>query len=86
MTPELLSRLGLALYGPEWQTPLAAALGVSDRTVRNWTTGRTAPSWQQVAALRALIDRRCDEWLSEVADRLRDIAAIQQELEQLARS
>ena len=27
---------GAALYGSRWQTDLAEALGVSDRTVRRW--------------------------------------------------
>lgn len=27
---------GEALYGPRWQTALAADLGVSDRTMRRW--------------------------------------------------
>lgn len=39
MTPERLAEIGRALYGPQWQTPLAAALGVADRTVRRWMAG-----------------------------------------------
>ena len=33
---DLLERIGKALYGDRWQTQLAKALGVSDRTVRRW--------------------------------------------------
>lgn len=32
----LLQECGEALYGPRWQTDLANALGVSDRTMRRW--------------------------------------------------
>ncbi len=34
--PSLLSRVGEALYGSHWQTDLAKAVGVSDRTMRRW--------------------------------------------------
>jgi DNA-binding transcriptional regulator LsrR (DeoR family) len=33
---DLLERIGKALYGDRWQTQLAKALGMSDRTVRRW--------------------------------------------------
>jgi hypothetical protein len=39
MTPETLATVGQALYGPAWQTRLASALGVNDRTVRRWASG-----------------------------------------------
>jgi hypothetical protein len=39
MTPEQLTGYGRLLYGAEWQTPLAEALGVADRTVRRWVGG-----------------------------------------------
>ena len=39
MTPVLLHNVGAALYGPRWQSELARALGVSDRTVRRWAAG-----------------------------------------------
>ena len=35
----MLKRAGEALYGNQWQTPLAQALGVSDRTMRRWVSG-----------------------------------------------
>jgi hypothetical protein len=40
---ELLTLAGRALYGARWQTPLAADLGVSSRTVRNWIAGVSIP-------------------------------------------
>jgi hypothetical protein len=39
----LLSQCGEALYGARWQTALADALHVNDRTVRAWLTGRQQP-------------------------------------------
>jgi DNA-directed RNA polymerase subunit RPC12/RpoP len=39
----LLRQCGEALYGARWQTALADALHVNDRTVRAWLTGRQQP-------------------------------------------
>ena len=39
MTPAELARLGRALYGPGWQSPMARAVGVNPRTVRRWASG-----------------------------------------------
>ena len=36
---ELIRRVGEALYGEQWQRPLARELGVSDRLVRFWAAG-----------------------------------------------
>lgn len=38
MDASLLKRAGEALFGNQWQTPLAEALGVSDRTMRRWVS------------------------------------------------
>jgi hypothetical protein len=38
----LLVRCGRALFGDRWQTPLAEALGVNDRTMRRWVSGDAA--------------------------------------------
>lgn len=35
----LLREAGEALYGPRWQTEIARALNVNDRTVRRWIAG-----------------------------------------------
>lgn len=51
---KLLAQVGEALFGPQWQTPLAAALGVGDRTVRRWASGDTeVPDgvWADIAKL-----------------------------------
>jgi hypothetical protein len=34
-----LRDVGTALYGPSWQTPLAEALGIADRTIRRMVAG-----------------------------------------------
>jgi hypothetical protein len=39
MTPDLLRRVGSALHGEQWQTPLAMDLNVPPRTVRRWLSG-----------------------------------------------
>lgn len=39
MTPAILRQAGEALYGPHWQTALARALQVNDRTMRRWIAG-----------------------------------------------
>lgn len=49
MNVQLLHDVGAALYGPRWQSELAAALGVSVRTVQRWASGKNAvPSWLSV--------------------------------------
>lgn len=39
MSSKLLRDVGEAVYGPRWQTELSRALGISDRTVRRWSSG-----------------------------------------------
>lgn len=40
---ELFAELGEMLYGPQWQSPLARALGINLRTVQRWATGESTP-------------------------------------------
>lgn len=40
MTPKQLEKVGRALYGERWQSPLARDLGVKYLTVRRWMTGK----------------------------------------------
>jgi len=44
LTPRELETVGQALFGERWQTPMARALDVADRTVRRWLAGDDAPS------------------------------------------
>lgn len=39
----LFSELGAAIYGPQWQSPLARALGINVRTVQRWAAGESDP-------------------------------------------
>lgn len=55
---DLLRSAGEALYGPRWQTELARALGVSDRTVRRWVAGATPVPPEALTGLRRLCVRR----------------------------
>jgi hypothetical protein len=74
MTPDQLRTAGMALYGPEWQSPLARALGVGARAVRKWLAGETPVPSELAGRIRALmgvgdhldLDRAWprDEWIS----------------------
>ena len=55
---KLLIEAGEALYGPRWQSELARALGVSDRTVRRWLTGQNAVPKGVYADLNTLVQDR----------------------------
>ncbi|HJU20122.1 MAG TPA: helix-turn-helix transcriptional regulator [Stellaceae bacterium] len=66
---DLLRQAGEALYGPRWQSPLAVDLGVSDRTVRMWLSGRMRPRPEILIALADLVVRRQAQ-LGTVAERL----------------
>lgn len=48
-----LDRVGEALFGSRWQSDMAEALGVTDRTVRRWTKGATieAGIWLRLSQL-----------------------------------
>ena len=46
MTPSQLRALGLGLYGPDWKSPLARAVGVTARQMRRYAAEETAvPDW-----------------------------------------
>ncbi len=40
---EKLKAVGELLCGPNWQVTMAKYIGVSDRTIRNYVAGKTAP-------------------------------------------
>jgi transcriptional regulator with XRE-family HTH domain len=49
-----LEKIGPSLFGSAWQSDLARALGVTDRTVRRWFAGEHVMSretWEEVAKL-----------------------------------
>ena len=43
MSDNLITRAGKALYGEQWQSELARALGVDARTVRRWAVDEATP-------------------------------------------
>lgn len=62
----LLQAAGEALYGPRWQTEMARALDVSDRTVRRWAAGDDLP-----AGVIADLKRLCEARRQSLADVIR---------------
>lgn len=67
----LLVEAGEALYGPRWQSELARALDVNDRTVRRWASGAVDMPWGVYLDLLRLTHERASA-LDGLADRLRE--------------
>lgn len=68
-TTAKLRMVGEAIFGPNWQTPLASELKVADRTMRRWAAGEFEPPqgiWKDLAVLC----RKRGEALNKIADRL----------------
>lgn len=62
MTPALLTRCAVELYGAQWQTPLAADLDVAVRTVQRWAAGQQpvpAGVWPDLVELLQAKAPRC---------------------------
>lgn len=71
IAPDLLSRLGEALYGPRWQGALARDLGVSDRTIRRWLDGSRRvgeAEWQRALRLARMRQRQLGMVIAELGD------------------
>lgn len=67
----LFTLTGRALYGERWQSEVARALEISDRTVRRWVAGDDNPRpGVYVDLLRLVIDKQAD--LDEIEQRLRE--------------
>jgi len=55
----LLSDIGMALYGAQWQTDMAQALAVSARQVRRWVAGTTpVPAGIYVDLMRIMLEHQ----------------------------
>lgn len=74
MTPDLLRSTGEALYGPRWQSELARALCISDRTVRRWLAGTVPIPPGLTRDLEVLCNKRIRE-IRDAADSLKKRAA-----------
>jgi len=61
MTPELLQRIGRALYGHFWLPNLAEALDVSERTMRRLMAGQAPIPEGLSRDLAMLVEGRCRE-------------------------
>jgi hypothetical protein len=68
--PVALADIGLALYGSRWQTELAKALGVADRTVRRWASGGGVP--RDIELVLAQLARQQAKRLRLMAELLED--------------
>lgn len=55
MTPDLLREAGEALYGARWQSDLARALGVQERSMRRWLAGDRSIPEKMPDDLRGLL-------------------------------
>lgn len=73
MSNNLLHTAGEALYGPRWQSDLARALDVSDRTVRRWVAGGDMPNGVYVDILRLVVERQAE--LDDLAEALKRAGA-----------
>ena len=50
-----LSAIGKEIYGDRWRIPLAEALDVDTRTVRNWLNGTHKINERTARSVRALL-------------------------------
>ncbi len=68
MEPSLLKRAGEAMFGNQWQTPLAEALGVSDRTMRRWIAGQSPLPDGVLADIEGVARKRVADIYAFMAD------------------
>lgn len=68
-TAEILAKVGEAMYGRAWQTPLANDLSVSDRTVRRWVAGDPIPDgiWPEIVAICVTKSVALAQWAKRLA-------------------
>jgi hypothetical protein len=76
LTPADLEKIGRALYGEQWQTPLSRDLGMSDRSLRYLADG-TRPIHPQLAAELGSLLRVRSRDLGKLADTIADKVARQ---------
>lgn len=63
----LITRVGLALWGDYWQMPMARALGVHRDTVQDWRQGKARPRQHIYGNLRQIAAERSEEISSVIA-------------------
>lgn len=77
-TQELISRIGPALYGRNWQTELAETMQLNKRTVQRWIAGTAEPRLGVWQVFDDLLAARAAE-VQEVRSLIRDYAQTQAE-------
>lgn len=68
----LLAQCGEALWGTRWQSDLAEATGVSDRTVRRWVAGERVPPGVFVDLMRIMQERA--QLLDDLTEEVKQVA------------
>ena len=74
--PQLLGKAGPLLYDTTWRTDLAAALGVTPRTLRNWLAGETLPQFDIRSQLQGLYPQQVDAKLRKVEGEMRELESL----------
>ena len=63
-----LQRIGEALYGEQWKSSLARAVGVNHRTMQRWAAGKNPIPDHAVERLHALLTARHAELAALLAE------------------
>lgn len=69
---DLLTQCGEALWGARWQSDLAEAISVSDRTVRRWVAGERIPPGVFVDLMRIMQERA--QLLDDLTQKVKQVA------------
>lgn len=60
LTRAQLEAIGTACFGNRWQTDIAEAVGVNDKTVRRWLSGESAMSPEMSRKLLSVLYARAE--------------------------
>lgn len=71
---DLLPQVGEALWGSRWQTDMAEALSISDRTVRRWIAGERIPPGVWLDLIRLMQERSM--LLDDLSNQARDVGGV----------
>jgi hypothetical protein len=73
ISPDEFAHIGRALFGDQWQTPLATALDRSDRAVRELAVGERPIDAELAKELARICEERVEK-LTRIARQLRSLA------------
>ena len=68
--PPLIARVGEALWGDRWQSQMAAANGLSVRSIARYAAGTRSPTPDLIGRLAVMLQHRRDE-LDDLAREIR---------------